>query len=248
MLYTDRDGCSLQSCRVSLLQAINGSDSMQGFVGSFVGPQYGPGDMDLLVVPCSSVPDPAHRQAVACMTFLVAAHSLHHARSRHVCYMQTYIVAPRNSSSTIADCSDLATIPFGCYAYLPISTRCTGTNEGYFLNGPANVTGAPVSNGPQWYCNRFRTTNNVVRAGLVPSYVSPRHQITPPSDQLLLNVMLTCRPSLSLPRAMNLPLWTVLTPFWTSLRCGHSRLKDRLPDSIRTTRWATLCSNCVPES
>lgn len=38
------DACNAKPTVCLLSQAINGSEPMQGFVGSFVGPQYGPGE------------------------------------------------------------------------------------------------------------------------------------------------------------------------------------------------------------
>ena len=73
---------------------------------------------------------------------------------------QIYIV---NNSTTLADCTELANIPLGGYQFLTNDIKCTGPGEGYFLNGPANISGAaPPIVGGEWACNYFRSAPGVV--------------------------------------------------------------------------------------
>lgn len=61
-------------------------------------------------------------------------------------------------------CTDLAAVPFADYSFLGSLVKCIGPGEGYQLNYPPNVVGAPPIVGGQFYCVKFKTYGNTVRS------------------------------------------------------------------------------------
>lgn len=82
--------------------------------------------------------------------------------------MQTFIVNP-NVAYTDPACTDLAATPFADYTFLGVTNvKCIGAGEGYQLNYPPNVIGAPPTVGGQFFCIKFKTYSNVVRDAALP--------------------------------------------------------------------------------
>eukprot|EP00953_Heterococcus_sp_UTEX-ZZ885_P038595 19808-Heterococcus_DN1.PRE.1 len=74
----------------------------------------------------------------------------------------TQIYAVTTEAHTAASCTDLAKFPLTDLGFVTIEVKCAGPGLGYFLNGPAEVDGATPIPGPQYACNKFRTSNNIL--------------------------------------------------------------------------------------